>query len=168
LIGTVGDARNIAAPARLTSLTHEEQYSYMSMWSLMAAPLIFSGDMTKLDEFTLNVLCNSEVIDIDQDSLGKQGVIVRKSENEFILKKPLDDGSLAVGLFNLTTAPRSISAEWTDLGLTEKQTARDVWRQRDLGSFANSFSATVLGHSVILVRFIPASPRSASPSRVIQ
>jgi alpha-galactosidase len=168
LIGTVGDARNIAAPARLTSLTHEEQYSYMSMWSLMAAPLIFSGDMTRLDEFTLNVLCNSEVIDIDQDSLGKQGVLVRKSENEFILKKPLDDGSLAVGLFNLTAEPRSISMDWKDLGLTEKQTARDVWRQRDLGSFSDSFSATVLGHSVILVRFIPASPRSASLSRVIQ
>jgi alpha-galactosidase len=166
LIGTVGDARNIAAPARLTSLTHEEQYSYMSMWSLMAAPLIFSGDMTRLDEFTLNVLCNSEVIDIDQDSLGKQGVLVRKSENEFILKKPLDDGSLAVGLFNLTAEPRSM--DWKDLGLTEKQTARDVWRQRDLGSFSDSFSATVLGHSVILVRFIPASPRSASLSRVIQ
>jgi alpha-galactosidase len=167
LIGTVGDARNIAAPPHLTSLTHEEQYSYMSMWSLMAAPLIFSGNMTKLDEFTLNVLCNSEVIDIDQDSLGKQGVIVRKTENEFILEKPLDDGSLAVGLFNLTTAPRSMSADWKELGLTEKQTARDVWRQRDIGSFADSFSATVLAHSVILVRFIPDSQRSASPSSVI-
>ncbi len=168
LIGTVGDATNIASPARLTSLTHEEQYSYMSMWSLMAAPLIFSGDMTKLDEFSLNVLCNSEVIDIDQDSLGKQGVIVRKTENEFILEKPLDDGSLAVGLFNLTTEPRSISVDWKELGLTEKQTVRDVWREHDLGSFSDSFSATVLGHSVILVRFIPASPRSASPSRAIR
>jgi alpha-galactosidase len=168
LIGTVGDARNIAAPARLTSLTHEEQYSYMSMWSLMAAPLIFSGDMTKLDEFALNVLCNSEVIDIDQDALGKQGLIVRKTENEFILKKPLDDGSVAVGLFNLTIAPRSISVDWKELGLTEKQTARDVWRQRNLGSFANSFSATVLGHSVILVRFIPAPPQSAFLSSAIQ
>ncbi len=167
LIGTVGDATNIAKPARLTSLTHEEQYSYMSMWSLMAAPLIFSGDMTKLDEFTLNVLCNSEVIDVDQDSLGKQGVVIRKTENEFILEKPLDDGSVAVGLFNLTTAPRAISVDWKELGLTEKQTARDVWRQSNLGSFDNSFSATVLGHSVIMVRFIPASPQSASLSAVI-
>ena len=157
LIGTVGDARNTAAPARLTSLTHEEQYSYMSMWSLMAAPLIFSGDMSKLDEFTLNVLCNSEVIDIDQDSLGKQGVIVRRTESEFVLKKPLADGSLAVGLFNLTNTPRSISVDWNELGLTEEQMARDVWRQRNLGSFTESFSDTVLGHSVILVRLIPAS-----------
>ena len=168
LIGTVGDARNIAAPAHLTALTHEEQYSYMSMWSLMAAPLIFSGDMSKLDDFTLNVLCNSEVIDIDQDPLGKQGVIVRKTQDVFILKKPLEDGSLAVGLFNLTTVPRSISVDWNELGLTEAQTVRDVWRQRDRGSVAGRFSATVLGHSVVLVRLIPVSPRSASASVLIQ
>ena len=168
LIGTVGDATNIAVPAHLTSLTHEEQYSYTSMWSLMAAPLIFSGDMTKLDDFALNILCNSEVIDIDQDSLGEQGVVVRKTENEFILEKPLDDGSVAVGLFNLTTAPRSISVDWKELGLTENQTVRDVWRQSDLGSFAERFSSTVAGHSVILVRFIPASSRSASVSSAIR
>ncbi len=148
LIGTVGD--------RPTSLTHEEQYSYMSMWSLMAAPLLFSGEMSKLDEFTLNVLCNSEVIDIDQDSLGKQAVIVRKTEDEFILEKRLDDGSIAVGYFNLTTAPRSISADWKELGLTGTQRVRDVWRQRDLGSFSENFSTQVPNHGVILVRFIAA------------
>jgi alpha-galactosidase len=152
LIGTVGDARNIELPGRPTSLTHEEQYSYMSMWSLMAAPLIFSGEMTQLDPFTLNVLCNSEVIDVDQDSLGKQAAIVRKTDDEFILEKPLEDGSVAVGFFNLTTAPRSISADWRQLGLNRTQTARDLWRQHDLGSFTGSFSPQVPPHGVILVR----------------
>jgi alpha-galactosidase len=152
LIGTVGDANNPESPARLTSLTQEEQYSYMSMWSLMAAPLLFSGDMTKLDAFTLNVLCNSEVIDIDQDPLGKQGVVVRKTAEEFVLKKPLEDGSLAVGLFNLTRASRSIGADWQDLGLKGSQSVRDVWRQHELGSFARSFSTAVPAHGVVLVR----------------
>lgn len=160
LIGTVGDATNSTSPARLTSLTHEEQYSYMSMWSLMAAPLFFSGTMTKLDEFTLNVLCNSEVIDIDQDSLGKQGAIVHKTDEEFILQKPLDDGSIAIGLFNLTTRPRPISADWKELGLKGKQTVRDVWRQRDLGLTAEKFSTEVASHGVTLVRLIPVSPAS--------
>jgi alpha-galactosidase len=148
LIGTVGD--------HLTTLTHEEQYSYMSMWSLMASPLIFSGDMSKLDDFTLNVLCNSEVIDIDQDSLGKQGIVVRKTSDEFILEKQLEDGSMAVGLFNLTTAPRSISADWKELGLKGAQSARDVWRQHDLGSLTDGFSSQVPSHGVILVRLTPA------------
>lgn len=162
LIGTVGNARNIKAPARLTSLTHEEQYSYLSMWSLMAAPLIFSGEMSKLDDFTLNVLCNSEVIDIDQDALGKQGAIVRQTADEFILKKPLEDGSLAVGLFNLTTEPRSISAGWRELGLRGTQAVRDVWRQRDLGSSTQSFSAEVPAHGVIMVRLSPKVSKDLS------
>jgi alpha-galactosidase len=140
--------------AHATALTYEEQYSYMSMWSLMAAPLLFSGDMTKLDEFTLNVLCNSEVIDIDQDSLGKQGVIVRKTDEEFILEKPLEDGSRAVGLFNLTDKPRSISAGWKELNLRGKQTVRDVWRQHSLSPSEESFSSTVPGHGVVLIRLI--------------
>lgn len=152
LIGTVGDARNIELPGRPTSLTHEEQYSYMSMWSLMAAPLFFSGDMTQLDPFTLNVLCNSEVIDVDQDLLGKQAAIVRKTDDDFILEKPLEDGSVAVGFFNLTTAPRTIIADWKQLGLNGIQTVRDIWRQHDLGSFTDSFSTDVPPHGVMLVR----------------
>ena len=156
LIGTVGDSTNFKTPARLTSLTHDEQYSYMSMWSLMASPLIFSGDMSKLDAFTLNVLCNSEIIDVDQDSLGKQAVIVRKSADEFILEKPLDDGSVAVGLFNLTSASRPISADWKDLGLKGKQTVRDLWRQHDLGRFSESFISQVPEHGVTMVRLIAA------------
>ncbi len=158
LIGTVGDARNQNAPGRPTSLTHEEQYSYMSMWSLMAAPLIFSGQMDHLDAFTLNVLCNSEVIDVDQDALGKQASIVRKTDEEFVLKKPLEDGSVALGLFNLTTSPRSISADWSQLGLQGSQKVRDVWRQRDLGVFAQNYSPVVPPHGVIMVRITATHP----------
>src|SRR5208283_3114656 len=63
-------------------LTAPEQYLYMSMWSLMAAPLIFGGDMAKLDALTLNVLCNHEVIDVDQDPMGRQARIVRQPTKE--------------------------------------------------------------------------------------
>lgn len=159
LIGTVGDARHTDLNAQRSKLTADEQYSYMSMWSLMAAPLFFSGDMTKLDAFTRNVLCNSEVIDIDQDPLGKQAEIVRKTDQEFVLARPLEDGSLAVGLFNLTTEPRSISITWSDVGLTGTQTVRDVWRQHDLGSAVGTYSASVSAHSVELVRFLPSPAR---------
>jgi alpha-galactosidase len=159
LIGTVGNTTDSKVPAQLTSLTHDEQYSYMSMWSLMASPLIFSGDMSKLDAFTLNVLCNSEVIDVNQDSLGKQAAIARKTADEIILVKPLDDGSVAVGLFNLTRAPRSISIEWKELGLSGKQTVRDLWRQRDVGLFSDFFPAQVPGHGVTMVRMMPVHRR---------
>ncbi len=151
LIGWVGQARG-HGEGRPTSLTPDEQYSYMSMWCLMASPLIFSGDMAKLDEFTLNVLCNAEVIAIDQDPLGKQARIIRHTDEDLVLAKPLEDGSLAVGLFNLAEPERDVSVRWSDLNLSSPRTARDLWRQKDLGKFAADFTATVPRHGVMLIR----------------
>ncbi len=151
LIGWVGDAFG-QSEGRPTPLTPNEQYSYMSMWALMAAPLIFSGDMAKLDPFTLNVLCNPEVIDVDQDSLGKQARIVRQNRMDFVLAKPLADGSLAVGLFNLAPFPRRMEVKWDDLGLAGPQEVRDLWRHQDLGAHEASWQAEVPRHGVSLVR----------------
>ncbi len=153
LIGSVGNAFNSDEPQKPTSLTADEQYSYMSLWALMAAPLFFSGDMSVLDEFTLNVLCNHEVIDLDQDPLGLQARIVRRTDAEFVLAKPLEDGSVAVGLFNLAEQPREMRVEWSSLGIAGEQSVRDVWRQSDLPATRSSaFSTQVNAHGVSLVR----------------
>jgi alpha-galactosidase len=157
LIGTVGDARKPKLPPQPTHLTPAEQYSYMSMWSLMASPLFFSGDMTKLDAFTLNVLDNSEVIDIDQDPLGKQGKVLRHTPQEFVLAKPMADGSVAIGLFNLGSTPLTMSVDWKDVGVEGPVKVRDVWRQKNLGVFNGGFTSSVLGHDVMLIRI--NSPR---------
>ena len=79
LIGAIDDPAkwNQQQTPVLVSLTADEQYSYMSMWALMASPLFFGGDMGALDDFTLGILNNSEVIDVDQDALGWQGRVVR-------------------------------------------------------------------------------------------
>jgi alpha-galactosidase len=153
LIGYIGTDRGKSF--KRTTLTPNEQYSYMSMWSLMAAPLIFSGDMNKLDAFTLNVLCNAEVIAVDQDPLGRQAKILRQTPDEFVLVKELEDGSKAVGLFNLSPQARTISVSWNDLGISGKQNVRDLWRQKNLGKFKNAFSAAVPRHGVELVRVGP-------------
>jgi alpha-galactosidase len=133
-------------------LTAAEEYSYMSMWSLMASPLFFSGDMTKLDALTLSVLDNSEVIDIDQDVLGKQARIIRKTADEFVLARPLADGSMAVGLFNLRDAPGTISLDWSDVGLRGVMRVRDVWRQKDMGVIRGRLTADLGAHDVLMVR----------------
>ena len=151
LIGYVGDAFGMGV-GRKTTLTPNEQYSYMSMWCLMASPLIFSGDMARLDPFTLNVLCNAEAIDIDQDALGRQARIIRKTSSEFILLKDLEDGSKALGLFNLSEGPASISVAWADLGLSGKQHVRDLWRQVDLPAADGRLEAAVPRHGVLFVR----------------
>jgi alpha-galactosidase len=151
LIGWVGDAHRMGE-GKKTTLTPHEQYSYMSLWSLMAAPLIFSGDMAKLDPFTLNILCNAEVIAVDQDPLGRQAKILRQSESEFVLVKELADGAKAVGLFNLADHPAKLTLSWTDLGLAGKQPVHDLWRQKDLGKFKTEFQAEVPRHGVVMVR----------------
>jgi len=154
LVGWVGDAHGMGQ-GKKTTLTPNEQYSYMSLWSLMAAPLIFSGDMAKLDTFTLNVLCNSEVISVDQDPLGKQAKILRQTRDEFVLVKELADGSKAVGLFNLASHPRKISIAWNELGLASHQQVRDLWRQKEIGSFDGKYEIEVPRHGVSLVRVQP-------------
>ncbi len=156
LIGWVGDAHRMGE-GRPTTLSGNEQYSYMSMWALMAAPLIFSGDMSRLDDFTLNVLCNAEIIDVDQDSLGRQARVLRQTAQEFVLAKPLEDGSVAVGLFNLSGKDREMKVGWAELGLSRVGRVRDLWRQVDLEGFRDEFYASIGPHGVMVVRLFPSS-----------
>jgi alpha-galactosidase len=156
LIGWVGDARKQAV-GKPTTLTPNEQYSYMSMWCLMAAPLIFSGDMTKLDPFTLNILCNAEVIDVDQDPLGKQAPIIARTDDYFIMAKDMEDGSKAVGLFSTSQVPIIVTVTWDQLGIEGPHRVRDLWRQKNLGTYKDGFEAKIQRHGVVLVRIFPTS-----------
>jgi alpha-galactosidase len=158
-IGYIGDARSggggIPAPSKLSP---EEQYAYMSLWCLMASPLFYSGEMGKLDSFTLNVLCNPEVIDIDQDPLGQSASVSMTSDSTFLMVKDLEDGSKALGLFNRGKSPAVVTAPWAVLGLRGKQSVRDLWRQKDLSAADREISSTVPSRGVVLVRLRPQAP----------
>jgi alpha-galactosidase len=159
LIGWVGDAHGMAE-GKPTTLSPDEQYSYMSMWCLMASPLIFSGDMAKLDEFTLNVLCAPELIDINQDPLGKQAEIIKRDARQFVLAKPLEDGSMAVGLFNLTNEPQRLEVPLGDLRLKQGVRVRDAWRQTDLPDATDTLVAEIPPHGVAVFRLTPKPGKS--------
>jgi len=125
-------------------LTPNEQYSYMSLWCLMACPMFFSGDMGTLDDFTRNILCNTELIAVNQDRLGKCCEPVEMTDRQWIVAKPLADGSLAVGLFNLDDqGDRQITLHWSQLGLDGPREVRDLWRQKDLGRIDGKLSVLV-------------------------
>jgi alpha-galactosidase len=130
----------------------DEQYAFMSLWCLMAAPLFYSGDMASLDAFTLNVLCNPEVIEVDQDPLGKCARVVKLNETTFLMVKEMADGTKAVGLCNAGRIPTTITARWQDIGIRGRQPVRDLWRQKDLGKHRDAFSAMVPARGVVLVR----------------
>jgi alpha-galactosidase len=157
-IGYIGSARGGGLPEPCP-LTPSEQYAFMSLWSLMASPLFYSGDMSRLDEFTLNVLCNPEVIDIDQDPLGDSARVVKLTPDTFLMVKTLEDGTKAIGLCNRGDLTAEITAKWSDLEVNGRQVLRDVWRQRDLGTFDRAYKATVPRHAVVLLRVAPAKGR---------
>ncbi len=124
----------------------------MSLWALMASPLFFSGDMARLDEFTLNVLCNPEVIAVNQDPLGQCARIVMLGDDTFLMVKDLADGTKAVGLCNMGETPVAITAKWSDMGVSGRQPVRDVWRHQGLGAFSDEFKSEVRRRGVVLVK----------------
>ncbi len=150
-IGWIGNAHRMGIP-ELTPMSAAMQYAYISMWSLMASPLIYSGDMMKLDEFTLNVLCNSEVIDVNQDPLGECARVIKQSDDIFIMVKNLADGSKAIGMFNRGKAPADVTIDWTRLEISGKQSVRDLWRQKDMGVFNDKFSNRVPPQGVLMIK----------------
>jgi alpha-galactosidase len=140
-----------------TRLTPDEQYTHISLWCLLCSPLLIGCDMTKLDDFTLGLLSNDEVLEVSQDPLGRQASrVVQQGELE-IWAKDMSDGSKAVGIFNRSDAASDFAAKWSDLGLKGEQNVRDLWRQSDLGKFSDQFQTTIPRHGVVLVRIRPAA-----------
>ncbi len=143
-----------------TRLTPDEQYTHISLWCLLSAPLLIGCDMTKFDDFTLNLLSNDEVLAIDQDPLGKEATCAIKDGNIRIYEKPLEDGGHAVGFFNLGIAPATLSfTDFAKLGLSGQQTARDLWRQKDVATVntaSDALPVTIPAHGVVLYKFTAA------------
>jgi len=148
VVGRVGWGPNIH-PSRLTQ---NEQMAHITLWSLVAAPLLIGCDMSEMDKFTIDLLSNDEVIDVNQDPLGRAGRRVSQDGRLEIWARPLWDGTLAVGLFNRGQTAIKVTANWSDLGLQGREPVRDLWQQRDLGTFAGAFSATVPQHGAVLVK----------------
>ena len=137
-------------------LTPNEEYTHMTLWCLLDAPLLLANDLSNMDAFTLNLLENDEVLAVSQDSLGDQAVEVAHDGDARVYAKKLEDGSKAVGLFNTgTNGAIIVTVKWTDLGISGSQTVRDLWRQKDLGKFTGLLSMPVEPHSAELVKISP-------------
>jgi alpha-galactosidase len=137
---------------RNTRLTPNEQYTHISLWCLLASPLLIGCDMSQLDDFTLNLLDNDEVIAVDQDPLGRQAARIVKNGNIEIWAKDMEDGSKAIGLFNRGEEATQVQVKWSDLGWHGKHKVRDLWRQKDLGKMSDGYGTEVPRHGVMLIR----------------
>jgi len=135
-----------------TRLTPNEQYTHISLWCLLSAPLLLGNDLERMDEFTISLLTNDEVIAINQDPLGKQATPKIVQDSLQVWTKKLSDGSLAVGIFNLASVTRLYTLHFEKLDLPNSLSVRDLWRQRDVGEFNRSFELGIAPHGVKLLK----------------
>ncbi len=140
-----------------TKLKPNEQYLHITMWSLLSSPLLIGCDMTQLDDFTLGLLTNDEVLAVNQDPLGKPaGRVADLGNGQEVWARDLEDGSKAVGLINRSEMPVDVTVKWSDLGITGPQTVRDLWRQKDLGTQDTAFTANIGRHGAMMLKISPA------------
>ncbi len=136
-------------------MSKDEYRTHMSLWCLLAAPLLAGNDLSKMTPETLELLTNPEVVALDQDTLGVQGRRVAQEGQLEVWVKPLADGSKAVGLFNRGESTMPVTALYRDIGVGDTASVRDLWEKRDLGSFKSRFTAQVPSHGVVLVKVKP-------------
>jgi alpha-galactosidase len=148
VVGMVGWSQG----TRMTNLTFSEQLTHISLWALQAAPLLIGADLSKIDEWTTNVLGNREVLGVNQDVLGKPAG--RKSSDGWVevWARSLSDGTMAVGLVNRGPEAGVVAVSLADLGLTGAQPVRDLWLHKDLPRATGRFEATVPRHGAVLVK----------------
>ena len=132
-------------------MTEDEYKTHMSLWVLLAAPLLAGNDLSKMSDSDKSILMNKEAIAIDQDSLGKQGDRLYESGDLDVWTKPLSGGRVAVGLFNRSWSTRDVSLDLAEIGFRNGASIRDVWKQKDLGHRSGIFTDTLPTHGVTLL-----------------
>ena len=144
-------------------LTMEENRSHFTMWCMLAAPLLAGNDLRNMDAKTLEILINKEVIAINQDRLGKQGVRYMKMGEHEIWVKQLSDGEAAVCYFNRDEKPWAVETvlskenfSFADIRFWEKDYyVRDLWEHKYIGTTSEKMSFNIPAHGVVLLRLSP-------------
>ncbi|MCP4313646.1 MAG: alpha-galactosidase [Bacteroidetes bacterium] len=135
------DVQKMVNPSKEIPLSTNQRYQYVSLWSIVCAPFFFSADIHEIDEFTIKLITNSDVININQDELGHVAEVLKNENDEVIMLKKLVDGSKVLAIFNTNMEnEKVIDVELSSLGLNKKADVYDVWRQTVLGSFKKSLS----------------------------
>ena len=143
----------------LGKLSNDEGRTQMTLWCILAAPLLAGNDLTKMTKETLETLTNPEVVAVDQDPLGVQGHRVWQEGPLEVWMKPLADGSKAVGLFNRSGSGLAISVRFGAIGAGHSARVRDLWARKDLGTLAEKYAADVPRHGAVLIKVRPENAK---------
>jgi alpha-galactosidase len=134
-------------------MNNDEYKTHMSLWCILAAPLLAGNDLRSMGGEIRDILTNRDVIAIDQDKLGKQGSRIWKEGDIEMWAKPLTGGEWAVGLFNRGETSTLVAANWADLHLKSgRHEVRNLWSHSGSEKVRDQFSVQVQGHGVVLIR----------------
>ena len=148
VIGALGGAWG--HPIGPTRLTHDEQRTHVGLWVLLAAPLLLGCDLSLLDEPTLELVTNRELLAVHQDPLGRQAAPIRSEGGVEVWRKTLVDGSSAIGIFNRSDSAAAAAIAWRDLDL-RPHTVRDLWARRAVEA-GESWQEVLPAHGCAVLR----------------
>ncbi len=153
VVGIVPDTTSVVHNEGTKPTTIEEQRTNMSLWCLMASPLIASCDIRKMTISSKEILLNTELIAVNQDVFGKQGKKIRDDGDVEVFAKSLSDGSWAIGLLNRNdTSDKIIKVLWSEIGINGKKSVRNLINHTNLGDFSESFENSVKPHQCVVVK----------------
>ncbi|MDO5518318.1 MAG: glycoside hydrolase family 27 protein [Clostridium sp.] len=152
-IGCLGirtDKNNNYGVGRMSNFTKDEQVMMVSLWCMFRSPLMLGTELTKMDDWTLNLITNSEVLKILKDS--RNGHEVYRKDDKAVWCADSDDGSVYIGLFNLRESKENIPVDLIKLGLNESYVCRDLWLHEDMGSVKEKMEFSIKPHSCKLIK----------------
>ena len=149
-LGAIRQVRGTREPGR-TRFSKDEQRTMMTLWSIARSPLIMGGDLTKLDDYTLALLSNEEVIGVDQHSAGNRQLFIRDQFLAWIADVP-DSKDKYLAVFNTGESAADVPVETVELGLGKSVSIRDLWKKSSIGTFSGRFASEVPPHGSGLYR----------------
>lgn len=151
IVGNYGQGKATGGGGKYKGMTDTEYQSHMSLWAMMASPLLASCDLRNMNPATQRILMNPELLAINQDSKGEQAQLILKTKGIWVYKKNLSDGSAAVAILNTTNKPKEFAISNAMLGLQGNYTLRDVWQHAPVGTLQQPTTFTIQSHQTIVL-----------------
>ena len=173
----------VGSPEALTkqnpkfAITHNEEILHVTQWAILAAPLMMGCNLSEANSDLVSLMCNDDVLDVNQDPLARQGWRLRQDSpvrggGGEVWMRTLFDGTIAVALYNRSAEPIKMKISWKELGLEGPQSVRDCWLRKDRGTFPHDYETLVEVHAAVLLkvghpatdRYLPAAAQATGQS----
>jgi len=152
-IHRIKDVQKMNEPSEEIPLNTNQRYQYVTLWSIICAPFFFSCDINEIDEFTVRLLANADVFNINQDELGLVAKVIRNEGDETIMVKEMSDGTKILAVFNRNVNDEKIiNIKWSEFDKSVAFSVYDVWRQKKAGIYKEGLSVKLSPDGVALFR----------------